>query len=236
MKKNILITGKPKSGKSTLLRKLIIPIHNKVGLIANEILGEQGRVGFEIETHIGDKAPLARVELETPHKVSKYFVDVDSLEFLIPKVSNFKDDDLLYLDEIGQMQLFSEKFKELVTKYLNASNTCIATISHVYEDDFTKSLKGRDDIILVEISAENREEKEIFISQLLKKIEKAKGYVSEPERFTIQGYLAELRSEHGVRKLVHIGGKWQCNCDFFKQYGICSHAIAMQEITGSNRG
>ncbi len=231
MQKNILITGKPKSGKSTLLHKLIIPIHNKVGLVANEILDERGRIGFEMETHTGEKATLARVDVETPYQVSKYFVDVDSLESLIPKVSDFNSDALPSTSEIGQLQLFSETFNELVTGYLDAPNTCLATISYVYEDSFTKKVKERDDIILVEISAENREEKEVFISQLLKKIEKAKGYVSQPERFTIQDSLAELKSEHGTRKLVHSNGKWQCSCDFYKQYGICSHAIAIAEIT-----
>lgn len=182
MQNNILITGQPRSGKSTLLRKLILPIDNKVGLVTNEVLGQNGRVGFEMETHKGEKALLAHIDFNTPYKVSKYFVDIGSLESIIPKVLKFSDDNFLYLDEIGQMELFSEKFKELTLKYLNAPNTCLATISYVYEDDFTKSIKEREDVILIEITPENREEKEVFISQLLKKIEKSKKYISEPER------------------------------------------------------
>ncbi len=181
MQKNILITGKPKSGKSTLLRKLVIDIPNKVGFVTNEILGEQGRVGFEIETYAGHKTVLSHVDFETMQKVSKYGVDVKSFDSLLPEVFDFKSDDILYLDEIGQMQLFSEQFKELVLRYLDSENMCLATLSYVYESDFTESIKKRDDIILVEISAEDRQEKEEFVSQLLKKIEKAKRYISEPE-------------------------------------------------------
>lgn len=231
MQKNILITGKPKSGKSTLLRKLIAPIHRKVGLVANEVLGEHGRLGFEIETYRGEKVLFAHIDFETPQKVSKYSVDIESLESLLPTVSTFNTDDLLYIDEIGQMQLFSAKFKHLVTKYLDAPNTCLATISYVYNAEFTRHIKERHDVILIEISAEDREQKEYFISQLLKKIEKAREYISDPERFTIQGSLAELKSEHGVRKLVYIGGKWKCDCNFYGQYDICSHVIAVKEIT-----
>ena len=63
--------------------------------------------------------------------------------------------------------LLSEKFRDLVLKYLDAPNICVATISSVYEDSFIKSIKGRDDVVVVEISAENREGQEKCISQLL---------------------------------------------------------------------
>lgn len=230
MKKNILITGMPKSGKSTLLRKLITDIPRKVGFVTNEVLGENGRVGFEIETSIGHKVTLAHVGFKTGYQVSKYFVDTGSLGSVIPEVSNFENDSFLYLDEIGQMQLLSEKFKGLVTTYLESPNTCLMTISCVYENDFTERIKGRNDIILVEISAENREEREVFVSQLLNKIEKAKGYICEPERFKIEGLNVELKSEHGTRSLVFVDGRWNCTCDFFRRHEICSHAIATDEI------
>ncbi len=231
MQKNILITGQPKSGKSTLLRKLIAAIDDKVGFVANEVLVGGERVGFEVETNRGLKAPLANVAIKTAHKVSKYYVDVEGLESVLPEVADFQPATLLYLDEIGEMQLFSEKFKDLVLDYLNAENTCVATISAVFENDYTRSLKERDDIILVEISADNREEKELFLAQLLKKIAKAKVYASQPERFVLKGSLAELRSEHGTRQLHKVGDKWICDCDFNAHYGICSHVIAVKEIT-----
>lgn len=233
MQKNILITGAPKSGKSTLLGKLINNIPNKIGFVTNEILVESGRAGFEVETHTGHKTVLAHVDFETQHRVSNYFVNIQSLESILPELSNFKDSDLLYLDEIGQMQLFSEKFKSLVLQYLDSQNTCLATLSYVFEDDFIKNIKERNDIIMVEISAENREEKEKFISQLLRKIEKARKYFSEPERFTTGTSKVELKSEHGTRNLILADNKWHCSWDFFKQYRICSHAIATKEFTKS---
>jgi len=102
MRKNIIITGEPKSGKSTLLKKLIADIPSGVGFVTNEMLGENGRVGFEIETYAKQKTILAHVDFETPNKVSKYFVNVNNLETILPSVSHFDNSNVLYLDEIGQ--------------------------------------------------------------------------------------------------------------------------------------
>lgn len=229
MQKNILITGQPRSGKSTLLNKVISNIEPKKGFVTNEIREEGERVGFEIETSTGNKATLAHVNFNTEYKVSRYFVDINNLENILPEVNDFNNE-LLYIDEIGQMELFSNKFEELVLKYLDSNNTCVSTFSCVFENDFMKKIKEREDIILIEITQENREEKYLFISQLLSKIEKAKKYISTPDIFTIYGSLVEVNSDHGPRKLNFIDNKWQCDCDFFKQNNICSHTIAVNEV------
>lgn len=233
MQKNIIITGEPKSGKSTLLANIIKDIPNTVGVVTKEIRNGDDRVGFEIESHANHKAILAHVESENKYKVSKYFVNVENLESMLPEISMFKKDDVLYLDEIGQMQLFSKEFKKITLQFLDASNTCLTTLTSVYSDEFTQDIKKRDDIILVELTKENREEKEKFVRRLLKKIEKARRYLSEPERSTIKGSEAKLKSEHGLRKLILQDEEWECNCDFFSQYGICSHSIAVKEFTKS---
>lgn len=111
--------------------------------------------------------------------------------------------------------------------------SCNTTLTSVYADDFTGNIKKGDDIILVEITKENREEKESFIHALLKKIEKARKYISEPERFTTQGTEVKLKSEHDTRKLIFRDGQWECNCEFFGQHSICSHSIAVKEFTKS---
>lgn len=170
MKKNILITGMPRSGKSTLLNKVIANFDNKVGFVTNEIRENGERVGFEFVTNTGEKSILASKKIETDFKVSRYFVNINNLSIIIPKVYNFENDDLLYIDEIGQMELFSENFKRLVQKYLDSPNICIATISKIYNDDFIEEIKKRGDIILIEITEENRNEKEKIIEQYIKKM------------------------------------------------------------------
>ncbi len=167
MKKNILITGKPKSGKSTLLQKIINPISNKVGFVTPEIRENGERVGFAVETSNGERVILAHINSETEHKVSRYFVDVSSFNKGIESILDFNDTNFLYIDEIGQMELFSDNFKHLVLKYFNSPNKCLATLTCVYEDDFITELKKRDDVVIIEITPENCEEQEKNIKDLI---------------------------------------------------------------------
>ena len=231
MRKNILITGIPKSGKSTLLKKIIQKFDHKVGFVTHEVRKDGERVGFEIETSGGRKSMIAHIDFKTDLKVSKYAVDINNLDILIPRIENFQSGDLLFLDEIGQMQLFSDKFKKLVIQYFDASNTCVATISKVYDDEFTKAIKERNDIILVEITDENRDTVEKYVEALLKKIEKAKRYCSEPERFTVSDGIVNIATDHGVRTLKKQGEQWGCNCDFFQEHSMCSHLMALEEYS-----
>jgi len=67
-------------------------------------------------------------------------------------------------------------------------------------------------------------------SSLIGKIEKAKRYAQEPGRVTFSGLTAEFRGDNNTYKLSYAKGKWQCSCHFFSQWGICSHAMALQQI------
>lgn len=235
MRKNILITGMPRSGKSTLLKKLIANLNPKVGFITNEVRKSGERIGFELETHNGQKSMLANVDFKTNLKVSKYYVDIKHLDEIMPKLEKFNEHDLLYLDEIGQMELFSDKFKLLVIKYLDSPNICISTLSKIYSDEFIESIKSRNDVFLIEIDEENRGEKEKYIKILLIKIAKAKRYVSEPGRFAVSQNEVSIATDHGTRTLTKQEAGWICNCDFFKENNVCSHLIALEEYLKINR-
>jgi nucleoside-triphosphatase len=233
MRKNILLTGMPKSGKSTLLEKLISEQQNQenqVGLFTREVREHGERIGFEAVNHKGESILVASTQFNTPIQVSKYFVNPKNLDSIIPSVQSFNDSNFLYLDEIGQMQMHSEKFKELTLKYLNSKNICLATISKVYSDEFISSIKARNDIILVEIIPENREEKYQFVTKLIGKIKKAERYVSEPERFLVIGNTAKIKTDHGEKNLIKQDDYWKCDCPFYASNDICSHAIALEEF------
>jgi len=164
---NILLTGEPRSGKSTLLEKVVSEIDNKFGFLTREIREGDQRVGFEVVTQDNQTLLLAHKDIKSEYRVSRYGVDVDAFNEFIGPHFNFKKGNSLYLDEIGEMQLFAPKFRQLVSRYLNSKNHLVATLSQVYSSFYTDLIKNRSDVQLIEITPQNRDDKYREVKELL---------------------------------------------------------------------
>lgn len=114
------------------------------------------RTGFEIITASGEKATLASIHSTSSLRVSKYGVDIPIFEAMLPPLFSFKRNYLLYLDEVGQMELYSDTFQELVQSYLAAANSFIGTLSAVYDHSLIREIKQRNDVRIIEVTTENR--------------------------------------------------------------------------------
>ncbi len=163
----ILLTGPPKSGKTTLLVNLIADIHPKHGMVAKEVLEDDKRVGFDLVDEHEHEATLSRVGKHTDYPVGCYFVDVDSFDDYIDRLSPITSDQLLYIDEIGQMQLYSKKFETLANTYLNSSCDYIGTVSAVFAHPFIDAVKTRPDVLLCSVTPENRQMLGTVLSEAL---------------------------------------------------------------------
>jgi nucleoside-triphosphatase len=165
---NILITGKPGVGKTTLIHTVIQKYQNVEGFFTKEIRKNRRRVGFEIET-LGDKTGvLAHVNIKSPFRVSKYSVNLKDVEEICVPSLNL-DADLIVIDEIGRMELFSEKFKQKVIKALDTGKVIATIMEHSHP--FTDQIKARKDSKLFVVTKENRNE---LISVLQKELERMK--------------------------------------------------------------
>ena len=67
-------------------------------------------------------------------------------------------------------------------------------------------------------------------SSLIGKIEKAKIYAQQPERVTFSALTVDFHGGHNIHKVDYSDGKWHCSCDFFSQWGTCSHVMALQQM------
>lgn len=152
----LLITGSPKSGKSTILCELIAGVASRRGFITKELVKDQHRTGFVVEDMNGLSAVLAQTQNPTSLQVGRFYVHPEVLAQFTQNLSHPKTGELLYLDEVGQMQLYSNEFRSLVEAYLDAPNDFLATITSVYSDEFTKSILDRDDTVLFQLTVANR--------------------------------------------------------------------------------
>ena len=111
--KNILITGSPGIGKTTLVKRLFekLAVLNPVGFYTEEIREGGIRRGFRLVSHDGREGILSHVDIRSPFKVGKYRVDVSGFDRFLDTLSISKSDSgLVILDEIGKMECFSRKF------------------------------------------------------------------------------------------------------------------------------
>jgi nucleoside-triphosphatase len=152
-----LLTGKPGTGKTTVIKEVIAGQEIESGGFYTEEIRTAGvRQGFRIITLDGHDAVLAHTDNASRYRVSKYGVDIASLENIGAAAIEraIADSDLIVIDEIGKMELFSPRFRETVLKAIDSDKKVLGTImlnSHPFADQ----IKRRPDVKVVELTRNN---------------------------------------------------------------------------------
>jgi len=156
---NILFTGSPGCGKTTLIKKIVEGLQTpSTGFITKEIKEEGKRVGFTISTLAGKEALLAHVNVSGRCRVGRYGVVLESIESVaVPSMIPKTPKESVVVDEIGKMECFSSLFRKTVLDALDMPNVVIGTIS-LRGDQFIKEIKSRSDVLVVEVSEKTRDE------------------------------------------------------------------------------
>jgi nucleoside-triphosphatase len=166
IKKNLLITGLPGVGKTTLIKKLSEELKHlhPAGFYTAEIREEGVRKGFELISLNGKRGLLSHKDIKSPYRVGNYKVDIkgfedflDSIPFLEPRTG------LTIIDEIGKMECLSDRFKKVLKEILKSDKLLIATIA-LKGSGLITEIKKRHDIRLFEITKNNMD---IVFSEIL---------------------------------------------------------------------
>lgn len=156
-KRVFLISGRPGSGKTTAIRKVIAQLKLPAGGFYTQEIREAGRrVGFELSTLEGQKGVLAHVKLQGQPRIGKYGVDMDVLESIgLPALRRGIEAKVLVVDEIGPMEILSRKFQEVVWEALESDVLVLGSIAR-RSTPFTDAIKKRGDVAVFEITLGNR--------------------------------------------------------------------------------
>lgn len=159
MKKNLLLTGVPGIGKTTLIRKLseIFKEFNPAGFYTAEITEDGIRKGYLVASLFGDARIFSHMNLKSKYAVGKYHIDMKGFESLLETVfSKDKKTGLFFIDEIGKMECQSRKFSKLILELLSTEKPLVATIAEK-GTGIISDIKKRKDVTLVEITPDNRD-------------------------------------------------------------------------------
>jgi nucleoside-triphosphatase len=146
-------------GKTTIIKEVVKRLPGRVGGFYTEEIKERGqRQGFKIVTLDGQEGILAHVDVRSRYRVSRYGVDVDSLERVgVTAIQHaIQVSDCVVIDEIGKMELFSTAFKEAVLTAVGSDKLVLGTImlrSHPWAD----AIKAHPQVNLIKITKANRD-------------------------------------------------------------------------------
>jgi nucleoside-triphosphatase len=134
-----------------LLRDAGVPLS---GFLTREMREDGRRVGFEIETFAGERGLLAHVDIKGGPRVGRYGVDLEEFERVaLPSLKH--PGGVVLIDELGKMELASERFREEVLALFERDLPLVATV-HTARHAFTDELKRRADVSTMRLTASNR--------------------------------------------------------------------------------
>ncbi len=155
-----LLTGCPGVGKTTLIREVLGKVNKKAGgFYTQEIRCGGTRQGFKIVTLDGKEAVLAHTSINSPHRVGKYGVDIGELEGTAVAALDraIEGSELIVIDEVGKMELFSPRFREAVLKAVDSGKKVLGTVM-LKPHPFADRLKHHPKVSVLHLTRDNRSE------------------------------------------------------------------------------
>jgi len=168
-----LLTGKPRVGKSTAIKRIIQKVGPEYfgGFYTEEIRNYTNRTGFNCITLSGKIERIASVDSESSIRIGRYGVEIDAFESLALKAVELSLDakKITVIDEIGFMQMLSAPFGTLIHELISSSQHFILGTICVDSHPRIDKIKALPGIRIYHLNEENRE---VLSEQITKDIQK----------------------------------------------------------------
>ena len=157
--KHLLIMGRPGVGKTTLMQHLAGALRRYAidGFFTEELREGGHRLGFWLSFLDGRQMLLAHRHQKTGPRVGPYHVNVGVLDEAAVSVIQraIKQALVLFLDELGKMELSSALFEKTVAEAFDHGPSIVATAG-LAPHPFITALKHRKDVEIILLTAANR--------------------------------------------------------------------------------
>ena len=173
MKQVYLLTGRPGTGKTSLIKRAVTETAVTAGGFYTEEIRSRGiRHGFRLVTLDGQSTTLAHIEIQSPYCVGKYGVDVDALDRVgvVALQKAMQQRQLVVIDEIGRMELYSDSFKKTVLEAIDSGKRILGTIMF-NSNRWADTIKRRPEVHVVPVTGANRQQVMVGLRQWLDDID-----------------------------------------------------------------
>jgi nucleoside-triphosphatase len=179
-KRLLLLTGAPGTGKTTILTRTAELLKSKGytvgGMITREARARQNRVGFEIiDVASANRNWLAHIDQKTGPQVGRYHVNIVGLETTgVTAILNaIEQADVVFIDEVGPMELVSSKFREAVKEAVEGGKPVVAIVHWKAADQLIQAMKTRSDAEMFLASANRDELPETISKKVIEYLQRA---------------------------------------------------------------
>ena len=161
----VILTGPPGIGKTSVVRNVVRMLGDRaVGFWTEEVRDRKSgrRTGFRVMTTWGTSALFASKTFTSKKLVGSYGVNVEvfekvAVEPLWRELGRIRNR-VVVIDEIGKMELFSKRFRELVMAVArDPALSMLATVPIRDVHPVAREIRRLKGAVLIKVSKENRD-------------------------------------------------------------------------------
>jgi nucleoside-triphosphatase len=137
-----------------------------------------------VDIKTGQKGWLAHVNQPTGPQISKYRVNMDDLNRIgVAAIRKAVEEaDVIVIDEVGPMELFSKQFKEAVLKGMKSEKPILGTIHARSMDPLIKKIKTHEEATIIEVTMENRNKLHTILAERILSQEKSQTPITKKSK------------------------------------------------------
>ena len=156
--KNILIDGLPRVGKTTAVQRVLSLAKVRCGGFFSQAISKQFYTNFRLVSVQGPHRSVSSQELlrrfDIPGVIGFNLEDLEN--FGNPAVLHALETcDVVVIDQLGTLEVSSEKFRRVVDRVLASDKVCLATVTSS-NVPYIEALRKRPDVSIYDINGSNR--------------------------------------------------------------------------------
>lgn len=176
---NVFVTGQPGIGKTSLVLKVAqkLPPGQVAGFFTVEAVAEGTgeKLGLDVVTLSGERAPLCRLRRGCGPKIGKYYVAIEEFErVVLPHLTPNENIKLHIIDEVGRMALCSKRFSDAVITLLSSPQAAVfgslPAPRYGHPLPLVEEIKQRSDTAVLTLTKANRDATAQHLEELLTRL------------------------------------------------------------------